>query len=81
MFPEVLPLAPLVMVMRESLSLPKTSSRIITDEITDEPYNVGDPVSTRKSIKSMEGMSARTEINVHCCRATRRRPEFESSIR
>jgi hypothetical protein len=32
MFPEVLPLAPLVMLLRESLSLPKTSSRLITDK-------------------------------------------------
>jgi hypothetical protein len=44
MFPEVLPLAPLVMLLRESMSLPKTSSRLIPDEITDEPYDVGDPV-------------------------------------
>ena len=80
MFPEVLPLAPLVMLLRECLSLPKTSSRLITDEITYEPYNVGDPVGAGISIKSMEGMSARTEINVRCCKATRRRPEFESSI-
>jgi hypothetical protein len=81
MFPEVLPLAPLVMLLRESMSLPKISSRLIPDEITDEQYNVGDPVGAGMSIKSMEGMSARTEINVHCCRATRRRSEFESSIR
>jgi hypothetical protein len=81
MFPEVLPLAPLVMLLRESMSLPKTSSRLIPDEITDEPYDVGDPVGGGMSIKSMEGMSARTEINVRCCGAMRRRPEFESSIR
>jgi hypothetical protein len=67
----------LVMLLRESLSLPKTSSRLITDK----PYNVSDPVGAGMSIKSMEGMSARTEINEHCCRATRRRSEFESSIR
>src|SRR5262249_3394389 len=42
----------------------------------------GDPVSSGViSIKSMEELSARAEINVHCCRATCRRPEFESSIR
>jgi hypothetical protein len=38
MFPEVLPLAPLAPLLRESLSLPKTSSRLILDQITDEPY-------------------------------------------
>jgi len=49
--------------------------------VTDEPHNVGDPVNTGMSIKSMEGMSARTEINTHCCRAMRRQRELESSIR
>jgi hypothetical protein len=38
MFPEVLPLATLAPLLRESLSLPKTSSRLITDENIDEPY-------------------------------------------
>jgi hypothetical protein len=33
------------------------------------------------SIKSMEGPPARAEIDVHCCIATRRRREIESSIR
>jgi hypothetical protein len=33
--------------------------------ITDEPYNVGGPDSAGMSIKSMEGMSARAEINAH----------------
>jgi hypothetical protein len=41
-------LAPL---LRESLSLPKTSSRLITDEIIDDPYNVGDPVGAGMSVK------------------------------
>src|SRR5262249_1995154 len=49
--------------------------------ITDELHNVGDPVSSGMLIKSMGGLSARAEISVHCCRATCRRPEFESSIR
>jgi hypothetical protein len=33
------------------------------------------------SIKSMEGLSARAEIDVRCCSVTRRRRELESSIR
>src|SRR5262249_8912877 len=50
--------------------------------VTNEPHNVGDPVSSRViSIKSMGELSARAEINVHCCRTTCRRPKFESSIR
>jgi hypothetical protein len=53
MFPEVLPLATLAPLLRESLSLPKTSTRLITDEITDEPYNVRDPAGAGMSIKSM----------------------------
>src|SRR5262249_41642255 len=50
--------------------------------VTNEPHNVGDPVSSGMMlIKSMGELSARAEINVHCCRATCCRPEFESSIR
>src|SRR5262249_50852010 len=50
--------------------------------VTNEPHNVGDPVSSGMMlIKSMGELSARAEINVHCCRVTCRRPEFESSIR
>jgi hypothetical protein len=50
--------------------------------VTDEPHNVGDPVSSGViSIKSMEGLPARAEIDAHCCRATRRRGEIKSSIR
>jgi transcriptional regulator with GAF, ATPase, and Fis domain len=50
--------------------------------VTDEPHNVGDPVSSGMiSIKSMEGLPARAEIDVCCRRATRRRREIESSIR
>jgi hypothetical protein len=33
------------------------------------------------SIKSMEGLPAQAEIDVRCCRATRRRRDLESSIR
>src|SRR5262245_6317917 len=63
---------------RSSQSL-KSAGCII---VTNEPHNVGDPVSSGViSIKSMGELSARAEINVHCCRATCRRPEFESSIR
>jgi hypothetical protein len=48
----------------------------------DEPHNVGVLVSSGViSIKSMEGLSVRAEINVRCCKATRRRPDYESSIR
>ena len=50
--------------------------------VTDEPRNVGDPFgSVVMSIKSMEGLPARAEIDVHCCRAMRRQSDFESSIR
>jgi hypothetical protein len=50
--------------------------------VTDEPHNVADPVNSRViSIKSMEGLPARAEIDVRCCRATRRRHEIEPSIR
>jgi hypothetical protein len=38
-----------------NLSLPKTSSRLIPNQITDEPYNVGDAVGAGMSIKSMGG--------------------------
>src|SRR5262249_49362240 len=63
---------------RSSQSL-KSAGCII---VTNEPHNVGDPVSSgMMSIKSMGELSARAEVNVHCCRATCRRPEFESSIR
>jgi hypothetical protein len=52
------------------------------DIVTIESHNVGDPVSFGVIlIKSMEGPPARAEIDVRCCRATRRRPDFESSIR
>jgi hypothetical protein len=38
--------------------------------VTDEPHNVGDPVSSVViSIKSMEGLPARAEIDVRCCRS------------
>jgi hypothetical protein len=33
--------------------------------ITDEPHNVGGPVSAWMTLKSMEGMAARAEINAH----------------
>src|SRR5262249_55660270 len=50
--------------------------------VTDEPHNVGDPVSSVViSIKSMGGPPARAEIDVRCCRATRHRRDIESSIR
>jgi hypothetical protein len=50
--------------------------------VTDEPHDVGDPLSSVViSIKSMEILPARAEIDVRCCRATRRRRELESSIR
>ncbi len=63
---------------RSSQSL-KSAGCII---VTDEPHNVGDPVSSGViSIKSMEGLPARAVIDVRCCKATRRRRELESSIR
>src|SRR6266545_3818374 len=50
--------------------------------VTVEPHNVGDPVSSWViSNKSMEGPPARAEIDARCCSATRRRPDFELSIR
>jgi len=50
--------------------------------VTGEPHNVGDGVSyVVISIKSMEGLPARAAIDAHCCRATRRRRDIESSIR
>ena len=59
------------------LSLPKTPSRLellavreIINHVTDEPHNVGDPVSSVViSIKSVEGLPARAEIDAHCCRS------------
>jgi hypothetical protein len=33
------------------------------------------------SIKSMKGLPAQAEIDVHCCKATRRRREIKPSIR
>ena len=63
---------------RSSQSL-KSAGCII---VTDEPHNVGDPVSSGMIlIKSMEGLPARAEIDVRCRRATRHRRELESSIR
>src|SRR5262249_43438133 len=62
---------------RSSQSLKSAGCIIVTNEL----HNVGDPVSSgMMSIKSMGELSARPEINVHC-RATCRRPVFESSIR
>src|SRR5262245_62915402 len=49
---------------------------------TDEPHNVGDPFgSVVISIKLMEGLPARAEIDVRSYRATRRRRVIELSIR
>jgi hypothetical protein len=63
---------------RLSQSLKSAGCIIVTDEL----HNVGDPVSSEViSIRSMEGLPARAEIDVCCCTATRRRPEIESSIR
>ncbi len=56
---------------------PKSAGCII---VIDEPHNVSDPVSSWViSIKSMEGLSARADIDVRCRRVTRRRRELDRS--
>jgi hypothetical protein len=50
-----------------SLQFLKSAGCII---VIDEPLDVSDPVgSVLISIKSMEGLQARSEINAHCCRS------------
>jgi hypothetical protein len=61
------------------IAIPQSAGCII---VTDEPHNVGDPFGSAVIlIKSMEGLPTRAEIDVRCCKATRRRREIESSIR
>jgi hypothetical protein len=49
------------------IAIPKSAGCIIA---IDEPHNVGAPVKSGViSIKSMEGLSARAEIDVRCCRS------------
>jgi hypothetical protein len=61
---------------------PELEKRIRPHLVIDEPHNVSDPFSSGEiSIKSMEGLPARGEIDARCRRATRRRRGIESSIR
>jgi hypothetical protein len=63
---------------RSSQSLKSAGCAIVIDE----PHNVSYPVSFGViSIKSMDGLPARVDIDVRCRRVTRRQREIESSIR
>jgi len=54
----------------QKLSLPKFLKSAGCIIVIDEPLDVSDPVgSVLISIKSLEGLPERSEIDAHCCRS------------